>query len=282
MRLFLPLAILLLLAFSTFADDTVVNDGGNGPEPLNVEAGQEGPVQMVSEELEFHFNSKRTTVIARFHFLNTTKPKLHLTIGFPDPGAVLHGDGAAFQPALEDLKTFVDGIERPSKVEYGWVRWGDNHAGWIPAKDQLHGGFQMAWHTLDLFFPFQQETVVERRYTSKDGNRNDGFYFFEYIVHTGSAWKGNIGKLTARVIMDGGVTVDDLRWIPSNENRSDGLVMLPKKSEWKIVSPTEMTLEWNDFKPSKDPGKRYVRLITRDKERDREWEEYRKQHPNGP
>src|ERR1700722_4587768 len=92
----------LLLANLSVADDSTINAGSKGDEPLNVKAGEQSPVRMVSEDLEFHFTTKKTRVIATFHFLNPTASTIHHTIGFPDEGLaaqteaggkVVEGDG---------------------------------------------------------------------------------------------------------------------------------------------------------------------------------------------
>src|SRR5579862_413036 len=50
-------SMFLLLVNMTFADDSTINAGSKGPEPLNVKAGEQSPVRMASEELEFHFTT---------------------------------------------------------------------------------------------------------------------------------------------------------------------------------------------------------------------------------
>lgn len=246
------------------ADDTTLNNGKDGPEPLNVKAGEESPVRMVSEQLEIHFGVEKTSVVARFHFLNPTTAAIHQTIGFPDEGLAdekrLGKDAEGVGFPIENMKTFVDGKETASKVEFGRVKWAEGGVCWLPASESDPDGFSMAWHTLTVDFPAGKEVVVERRYTTEDSVQVGGVHFFSYTVHTGSAWSGKIGKLEAKVILEGGMRVDDLLWDSKVADSDD--VVSPKRAEWKIPSATLMMLEWDDFKPSEEKGKQFITIST--------------------
>lgn len=257
--------LVVLLANISYADDGALNQGHDGPEPLNVKAGEESPVRMVSEELEFHFTRKTTGVVARFHFLNPTAATVRQTFGFPDEA--LASERAKTEDPdnevgpIENMKSFVGGKERPSKIEFGYVKWANDGSCWLPSNKK--DGLLMAWHTLTVDFPPGREVVVERDYDAPNGSAVYDVILFEYIVHTGSSWKGNIGKLRATVFLEDGLTVGALNWTPK-EDPYETLVV-PKREEWKIVSPTKMTLEWDDFKPSKDKDRQSLVIAVHEK-----------------
>ena len=271
-RLFIGGGMFLLLANMAIADDSTLNAGASGPEPLNVKAGEQSKIRMVSEELEFHFSTKKTSVIATFHFLNTTKATIRQAFGFPDEGltarlAAKGKDVPEGTPGpIEDMQSFVNGKKVDSKVEFDYVRWANDMNCWLPATKEEENAFQMAWHTLTVDFPPGREVLVQRRYTVQDGDENIGVFFFAYTVHTGSSWQGKIGRLRATVFLEGGLTVDDLGWT-KKKLLGDYLVSPPRK-EWKIVSPAKMTLEWDDFKPSEEKGKQDIEISARDKKVD--------------
>ncbi len=270
-RLFIG-GLFLLLVNLARADDSTLNAGAEGPAPLNVKAGEQSKVRMVSEQLEFHFSTTKTSVIATFHFLNTTSAPIRQTFGFPDEGlpARIASKGKEVPEgtpgAIEDMQSFVDGKKVDSKVELGYVKWAPGHECWLPATKKDEDADEMAWHTLTVNFPPGKEMVVQRRYSVKDGDQNGGVYFFSYTVHTGSSWQGKIGKLNATVFLEGGLTVDDLGW--TEKKLLGTFLVTPGRREWKIVSPKEMTMEWDNFKPSDEKGKQFIQISARDKKWD--------------
>ncbi|HWB61178.1 MAG TPA: DUF4424 family protein [Chthoniobacteraceae bacterium] len=263
----LAAALFIVFINITLADDAALNQGHDGPEPMNVKAGEESPVRMVSEELEFHFTRARTAVVARFHFLNPTARTVHQAIGFPDEA--LASERANTEDPdnevgpIENLKSFVDGRERASKVQFGYVKWAKDGSVWLPSNKKDKSGFLMAWHTLAVDFPPGKEIVVERHYDAPNGSAVYGIILFEYVVHTGSSWKGNIGKLHATVFLEDGLTVNNLNWTPKTDPNE--ATVWPKRRAWKALSPAKMVLEWDDFKPSGEKGRQYLLIAVHEK-----------------
>jgi hypothetical protein len=122
-----------------FANDTVLHEGGSGPEPIGGIYGPESVIAMVREELNIEFGLEHTDVHAKFVFRNTKKTApARQIVGFPDFGAALK-EASRRDPSgekistpdrealmlgidpLENLRTFVNGEERKSSLQYGWV-----------------------------------------------------------------------------------------------------------------------------------------------------------------
>ena len=115
----------LFLASCAFANDTAIQDGGDGPAPLGGHAGTESVIRMVREHLAITFGTKKTTVHATFVFLNTKRDAAaRQTVGFPDRTAMakLPDSESDLSGPIENLVTLVDGKEQKSRQLRGWVR----------------------------------------------------------------------------------------------------------------------------------------------------------------
>lgn len=101
------------------ANDTAINDGANGPEPLGLRSGEESIIQMKSEYLTVRFGIKQTSVVARFHFLShkTTGPAKQ-KLGFPD--ASRSGVDNNVSGPISNLVTKVNGQVVPSEFVQGY------------------------------------------------------------------------------------------------------------------------------------------------------------------
>jgi hypothetical protein len=274
----------LTLAAPVLANDTALQPGGYGPEPLGGGiTGKESVIEMAGEHLDIRFGREKTTVDVQFVFRNTLKStKARQLLGFPDLAAAQKesfkrdpkNEAPWFYPGsdvtgpMEGLETLVDDWKVPTKLQYGFVEDLPNGAGWKPGNPQT--GHLMAWHVVWVDFPPGKDVVVERRYTVKNGMNALGVSFFDYITHTGGIWHGPIGRLVADVTLADGLTVNDMIWpgtpIPKQFGEGpypDNLTTRPAKREWKVLSPTAMRLEWRHFEPRTDADRRGFMLSTR-------------------
>lgn len=258
---------------SALANDTAINEGGYGPSPIGGTKGPESVIRMVREELEIEFSRDFTEVKAKFYFRSTKKgADAKQILGFPDLGAASveanrrDPSGGKIQLAyesdtadpLENLRTLVDGTERPSKLQYGWVRYEDGFFHPVQTPNASHA--LMAWHTVEVTFPPGKEVLVERQYRAPNGANALGMRFFEYTTATGGVWQGTIGKLTATVTLKGDLTIDSLAWdggrnLPRSQ-RENGPFTQPSYTNWERLSPTKMQLVWEDFEPRTEESRR--------------------------
>ena len=248
----------LFLASCAFANDTAIQDGGDGPAPLGGHAGTESVIRMVREHLAISFGSKKTTVHATFVFLNTKRDApARQTVGFPDRTAMakLPDSEIDLSGPIENLVTLVDGKEQKSRQLRAWVRERDGAD--EPAKAGEKGAFERIWHAIDVVFPVGKEVVIERLYQVPNGSSvaSDPEVTFDYSTATGGVWQGTIGEMIAEVTLGDGLTVDSLLW-----NGSLGAGMSPKRDQWHIQSPTKMQLVWKDFEPRTEPNHRGFKI----------------------
>jgi hypothetical protein len=273
----------LVVEPQALANDTALQPGGYGPEPVGGGiAGKESVIEMAAEHLDIRFGKAKTTVDVQFVFRNTLKStKARQLLGFPDIAAAQKesykrdpkGDSPWFYPysdvtgPMEGLETLVDDWKVPTKLQYGFVEDLPDGSGWKPSTPE--NGHLMAWHVVWVDFPPGKDVVVERRYTVKNGMNALGVSFFDYITHTGGIWHGPIGRLVADVTLADGLTVDKLIW-PGDPITGEGgsgpypdnLTTRPAKAEWKVLSPTAMRLEWRRFEPRTQANRRGFMLST--------------------
>ena len=268
-----PILLLGAAFASATANDTSLHEARWGPEPLGGPDGPESPVRMMHEELRVEFGKKTTDVEARFTFRNLTAKPVTQIVGFPDLGAAeneqLRRDRekdpkADFEfvnstgPLLR-MKTLVNGRAHPSALRFGEIALDKNQYP-MPYRDRKGETTRlMAWHALEVSFPPGQDVTVERHYRVKNGWQIYNIAFFNYTTATGGVWRATIGQLTADVILQDGLKVDDLAWddaaLPKYQR--GGQVMVPaKRSDWQVISPTHVRLTWKDFEPRTDATRR--------------------------
>ena len=87
---------------------------------------------------------------------------------------------------------------------------------------------------------------------------------FTSTTATGAIWKGTIGRAEFHITLDGW-TIDDLAFEDGPqkvEPRKQMEFSSPNKSEWKIESPTRMSLVWENFEPAVHSTRRGITLKT--------------------
>jgi hypothetical protein len=263
------------------ANDTALNEGGYGPQPVGGLHGPESIVRMKSEELQISFGRKWTEVRAKFVFQNTKKngPAVQI-VGFPDLGAAQlearrrdpKGDKifaieqeTPLSGVLHGMRTFVNGKEQKSTLRCGWVKEVDEIDAPVEKPDKDSG--LMAWHALEVTFPPGQDVTVERHYRTETGQQVYGIHIFYYTTATGGVWQGTIGRLQADVTLKDGLKVSDLAWrggqLPRIQSYESSTVTKPNRKHWQILSPTQLRLVWEDFEPRTEKDRRGFEIVTK-------------------
>jgi hypothetical protein len=279
-RIWAVLACVALAIGHVRADDSAMNEGAYGPEPVGDISGTESVIAMTSETLEIAFGRQFTDVTARFTFRSSKKEGVaRQLVGFPDVGAAV-AESARRSPKgdapwinednvvgpLKDLKTFVDGRQVKSEKQFGYVKTGapDSDEPWWKAGTPKDGTL-MAWHVMWVEFPPGRDVTIERRYRTPNGAQVAGegtqSMFFTYIVATGGSWKGPIGRLVADVTLKDGLTVADIAWRKDADELSP--TSSPPRDKWQALSPTNLRLDWRNFEPRTDTGKRDFTITTK-------------------
>ncbi|MEO8205080.1 MAG: DUF4424 family protein [Chthoniobacterales bacterium] len=270
------LTVLFLLIGTLKANDAGINEGAYGPQPIDLDTQGESPIRMVSENLHIRFGLEKADVVIDFVFQNTNDKPIHQKIGFPDVGLALKRDsrieGAFPNPGLPltNLKTFIDNREAPDVIEFGKIYRDKNKVCSPPRADQKM--LSMAWHTAAVDFPAGKTITVRRAYSARHGYYPYWCAVFMYFTVTGAQWQGSIGKLDVTVELVDGLKVKDLEWKASRHNGYK-VTMSPQKSQWKILSSTQMRFTWQDFEPAKEKDHQWFRLVVCDKKMTREYYE---------
>lgn len=275
------LLVLLTGTWRLSANDTALNEGAYGPAPVGGLHGPESVIRMQSEELHISFGKKWTDVDAKFVFRNTKKdaPAVQI-VGFPDIGAA-QVEARRRDPkgekifaieqetpltgVLHGMRTFVNGVEKKSKLRFGWVKEVGEIDTPVEKPDKDTG--LMAWHALEVTFPPGQDVTIERRYRTASGSQVYGIHFFYYTTATGGVWQGTIGHLQADVDLKDGLKVEDLAWrggkLPRIQSGEGALVTQPNRKEWQILSPTQLRLVWDNFEPRTEKNRRGFFIVTK-------------------
>ena len=266
------LLLLLALALPLAANDTAINSGGHGPSPMGEFEGEESVIRMVSENIGIRMGKTESEVSCRFTFRSSKKEgDARQTVGFPD---LLEMDSDT--GSISKLETFVDGKKVEAKKVRGWFgtgEWGTPKSGLGEPPAKLPPGeVQPAdFYTVEVVFPPDKDVVIERRYTSSNGGNTLGSTGFSYTTHTGAVWKGTIGSAEFHVTLKDGLTVEDLAFEDGKQKRpprEQSAWCEPNLAEWKIVSPTELTMTWKDFEPAVHRTRRGIFLATWDRARE--------------
>jgi len=272
MHRFFLLFFLTATASSVVANDTSLNDGRSGPEPLD--HGRESPVRMVAEHIEVSFGYRDTAVHCTFLFHNTlaTQPVVQW-VGFPDVGAAAH-EMARRDPKngetimervntapIRKMRTLVDGKRVRSSLRFGKVAPGNDHDGTAVWSFDERSGLR-AWHTVRVTFPPGGDVKIERIYTVENGTTTLRVAFFHYTTATGAPWHGTIGRMQADIILKDGMTVDDLVWANTARTRDftkDDIAQFttqPPRRAWEVIDAHHLRLAWSDFEPRTEKNHR--------------------------
>lgn len=259
-------ACAVLVAAPAQGNDTAINSGAHGPAPLGEFAGEESIIRMVVEKIDIQFGRDQSTVACRFTFRSSkVGGGATQTVGFPD---VLTGDDVNIG-SIRSLETFVDGRKVDAKKVTGWFEtadYGIPRSGLgEPRADAPKETIQRAdFYTVDVTFPAERDVVIERRYVADNGADVMGTKTLSYTTHTGAVWKDTIGRADFHVTLDG--------WMVADLAFEDGPQRLPPRQqsqwsspnlkEWTVVSPTELTMTWENFEPAVHKTRRGIFLAT--------------------
>ncbi len=226
----LTLAVALsLFPLSAGANDSMIVGGTGG----TVYAISNSDVEMEEEIIDILVKDGKTYVTCRFFFHNTGE-KTTLMMGFPteyydyadeetegDDEYIddedFDGPEDEYITALNGFRTYVRGKRVPVKVKSGLKPEGNNI-------DEL---YFPQWYTWKVTFDKGERVKVVNKYwaVNSGGSAHD-WEDINYILRSGSTWKGAIGKVTVRMRMRGydpsGVSFEE--WQPSYIEK-DGTVV---------------------------------------------------------
>jgi len=258
--------ISMLGAGCALGNDTAVNAAGHAPGPLGAIKGEESVIRMVSEKIDIVFGKEKSKVHCRFVFRSTKQgADAKQTVGFPDLV------GEVDQGRIVSMLTRIDGKEVPSKLQDGYFIDEDfsprGALGKPPHDDMVVTDAK--YHTVDVTFPPDKDVIIEREYVVDNGGSVMGNSTFSYTTLTGAIWHGTIGKAEFTVTLDGW-TIDDLAFedgpqkLPPREQMTFSSV---NKADWKIESPTKLSLVWENFEPAVHKSRQGIFLTTWNKHR---------------
>lgn len=276
-------------------DASIQNNGRFGPEPYNLELGEESPLKLVEETLTFDFGKSFTSVRVKFLFQNSTNKPIKQISAFPDlalgwqkldeemaalpeeerkkmaekldpiyyefpysPATDKWESFGKFSGILTDLETRVNGKTVSSNLVYGKIRT-NRRGDWLPATDNI--GFPMAWYLVTLNVPPNGAVILERKYKAQNTIHYAGVHanLFDYVTTTGKGWKGPIGKIVVTVNLKDDLTVDAIKWKGPGQDAWDQC-MIPERKKWEIIDEKTMKLEWTNFEPTIKDGNGFIRL----------------------
>ncbi len=262
------LVMLVCCAMPVQGNDSAMNDGAYGPEPMGWRAGAESVIRMEAEHLTIDFHREYSDVRVVFTFRNTGRTTAKQLLGFPDLSAAITeaeqlksevADYLNLSGPMQDVQTIVNGEWVGTERQVGYIAsyWSDT--AWSPGTPE--NGVPMVWWTAWVDFPAGEPVTVERRYRVRNGIQAGGPNWFEYITRTGAAWQGTIGLLTADIYLHDGLTSDDIQW---TDNWDDTATRTPARgSGWEIITPTLLRLQWRDFEPALQEDRTQFKVMTR-------------------
>lgn len=173
-----PLGFSLAAAFGlAFANDANLSVGGS-PQLLKGHA----TVRMLREKIAMTVGAEATKVACDFWFKNEGRD-CTLQVGFPDEGNANEDAEAGTKPTsnFTYFHSWVDGRKVPTKL--------------------VQGEDEVGWHVKTVRFAAGATVHVRDEYAASNGsgiaaagNTQGACLWAEYTVHTGSSWKGTIGK----------------------------------------------------------------------------------------
>jgi|GEM_PF-5766601 len=209
----LGLFTLVLLPAPARADDASLGRSGETVFPIG-----EATVRMASEEVLLRIGPERTDVDLLFTFANDG-PGKQVLMGFP----LREQHEGRGQPELNEFLTLVDGVAVPVKTE------------------KAEAGNYPGWMTWEVPFAAGQTRVVKNSYWGGNSFWSNGETKAGYILQTGAAWNGPIGRADVRATLDG-VFLPDLQEVVPADYRWDG---------------DDLVWSWREFEPSDDIAVRW-------------------------
>lgn len=241
------------------ANDSTVSASIDAPTAVGEFQGEESVIRMVSEKIDITFGKSESKVKCRFVFRSTKpdSPAVQL-VGFPD----LLTEQPFDVSSITSMVTRVNGKEIPAKKEKGF--WGNGRGTLGKVPEGTPGYTPAEFYVVEVSFPPDQDVIIERDYTVENGGSVMGDSTFAYATFTGAVWKDTIGRAEINVTLDGW-TLDDLAFEDGPqkiEPREQGVFSSPNLEDWKVESPTKLSLVWENFEPAVHTTRRGIFLTT--------------------
>jgi hypothetical protein len=180
------------------ANDSAITGIGGSIQPMS----SHPSIVMQSEKVEIKLTSNKIFAKTTFVFYNSGKP-INVKMGFPEQGW-----GDVQNPEFASFRAFVDG--KPLKVQT--TPWKANDPNWH------------RWRVKTIFFKQGQTRVVTNYYTARPGESVDGTKFVNYVMTTGSSWKGPIGKADIVIDIFGVKDYQTIKPKPEGYQRTDRFI----------------------------------------------------------
>lgn len=196
-------SICLFLSTPLSANDTLVGESGHTVFPINTDK-----VRMISEHVKVKMNTydlkgitskaRRAFVSCDFVFENTSSEEIKAQLGFP--GSIYRWTDAVTAPTLNHFISYIDGSKKKVQTKKEILnqrknRYSIDGKEW---KEEVVEDYRY-WYTWDVTFPPLKRISVKNTYwVTLSSDQKD--WWFEYILTTGSNWKGNIEKALIEVI----------------------------------------------------------------------------------
>lgn len=181
----LIILVLLLPGIPVHADDAVL--GGNGKTVFPVKSGD---IRMVFEKIDMRADFERTFVTCEFVFENQGEAA-EIEMGFPED--IKAREGWPDKTGIYGFKAWAEGT--PCEVI--------KKKGSKPVENELGKLEYPYWHTFKVKFEKGQTVTVKNTYWAYNGYDSTGAWIINYILKTGSVWKGTIGKIDINMTIVG-------------------------------------------------------------------------------
>lgn len=243
---------------------------------LTLMKGSAKDVRMASEDVNITLHPSFAVVDATFVMANDGA-ETTMDVGFPGQG-VMMGKGYSAHTAIHGLRAWVNGTEvKAAAQEIDHVTEGGP-----PGRGYKRHRVE-TWHTFKVTFARKGNTTVRVKYgvTAKvhygDGGYGDTPPPLDevwYILHTGAAWKGNIGKAVVHVTAAPGVDAASINMV--NHGPVPGLSSDEKWERYRLPTGGKRTangleLEWNAFTPQEADNIQLVFRCDPEKRRTQAW-----------
>jgi len=161
--------ICLLVAGAVAADETPMVGIGGTYRPIRGEP----PVRLVREFVRVRLDPRQASTVVQFEFRNEG-PAQVVTMGFPEQ--VIYA-----RASYERFRVEVDGRPAPAKPTR-----------WVETSSQTEW---TRWWVHRVRFARAERRIVRVSYHERPARDDDGSYNYGYLLGSGRAWKGPIGRV---------------------------------------------------------------------------------------
>jgi len=303
MRFAKPLVVSIgLIIASTsriLSDDSAMNDGRYGPEPIGGYEGKESVIAMTSEHLRFKFGKQFTDVSATFTFRSGKKgAAAKQIVGFPDIGAAVEETfrrNSDLDAAAKELHRRNPGADAKATDDMLNRRFGH-----FFVNSFIEGDFAGPLQHLQTFVD-GAEVKSELKYgfvnenddgTWRGATPTTGVLMAWYVVPVSfpperdvvieRRYRAPTGNAVYGILFFDYITHTGSNWrgpigellaevelrdgltiddLAWDETKQPFAVTKPSKSQWQIIDPTHLRLTWHNFKPRDEPNRQIISLV---------------------